>query len=100
MRYEIEISDLAADELDQWRAYDNRIVLDAIEEQLRHQPTVQTRRRKELMNLSPSFEHSSPVWELRVGTFLVFYDVDEIARIVFVRAVRRKRPQQTTEEIT
>ncbi len=82
------------------RVYDHRIVLSAIEEQLSHQPGVRTRRRKELLNLTPSFEHVPPVWELRVGEFRVFYDVDEPARRVHVRAVRRKRPQQRTEDIT
>lgn len=100
MRYEIVIHELAADELDQLRVYDHRIVLDAIEEQLSHQPTVRTRRRKELTNLAPGFEHVPPVWQLRVGDFRVFYDVDESAREVHVRAVRRKQPEQTTEDIT
>jgi len=40
-----------------------------------------------------------PIWELRVGEFRVFYDVDEEAQTVFVRAVRHKPPHKTTEEI-
>jgi mRNA-degrading endonuclease RelE of RelBE toxin-antitoxin system len=37
-----------------------------------------------------------PVWELRVRAFRVFYDVDEDAKLVHVRAVRRKNPRDTT----
>lgn len=100
MSFEIIFHELADDELHSLRVYDHRIILAAIEEQLSHQPNARTRRRKELLNLTPGFEHVPPVWELRVGDFRVFYDVDEAARQVHVRAVRRKRPQQTTEDIT
>ncbi len=100
MPYEIKIHDLAADELDGLRAYDHRIILDAIEEQLSHQPTVRTRRRKCLAKLAPSFEHVPPVWQLRVGDYRVFYDVAELEHEVHVRAVRRKGPEQTTGDIT
>ncbi len=100
MSYEISIHELAATELSRLRTYDHRIVLEAIEEQLSHQPTVRTRRRKELTNLAPGFERVPPVWEIRVGDFRVFYDVDELAREVHVRAVRRKKQGQTTEDIT
>jgi mRNA-degrading endonuclease RelE of RelBE toxin-antitoxin system len=92
--------ELAADELDQLRTYDHRIVLDAIEEHLAYQPTVRTRRRKELTNLTPSFEHVAPVWQLKVDDFRVFYAVDEHAHEVHVRAVRRKEPEARTEDIT
>lgn len=47
----------------------------------------------------PPFESDPPIWELRVGEFRVFYDVDEIERIVYIRAVRHKPPHKTTEEI-
>ena len=63
-------------------------------------PTVATRNRKRLEVASPSFEHVPPIWELRVGEYRVFYDVDESARTVYVRAVRLKEPHQTTEDIT
>ncbi len=64
MRYEITIHDLAAEELDRLRVYDHRIVLDTIEEQLKYQPTVRTRRRKDLPSLAPGFEHVPPIWAL------------------------------------
>lgn len=77
MPYEISIEELAAVELEALRVFDERRIVQAIEEQLSHQPTTVTRRRKRLDSLTPSFEHVAPVWELRVGEFRVFYDVDE-----------------------
>ena len=71
-----------------------------MESQLVHQPTQATRNRKPLAGLTPKFEHVPPVWELRVGDFRIFYDVDESIPVVNVRAVRRKWPHQTTEQIT
>ena len=57
-----------------------------------------SRNRKELTALVPPWEHVPPVWELRVDEYRVFYDVDPGARLVVVRAVRRKG-RSTTKEI-
>ena len=100
MAYEILVHELAADEIASLRAYDQRRILEAIEQQLSHEPTVPTRRRKCLIGLLPSFEHLLPVWELRVGSFRVFYDVDDSSSQVHVRAVRHKNPFQQTHDIT
>lgn len=97
--YDIEIADLAVEELKGIRVYDRRRVVDAIRNQLTHQPTVTTRNRKRLESTVPEFEHTPPIWELRVGEYRVFYDVDETDQVVYVRAVRRKQPGQTTEDI-
>jgi mRNA-degrading endonuclease RelE of RelBE toxin-antitoxin system len=99
MRYEIVVHELALDELESLRSFDQRRVLAEIREQLSDQPTLPTRRRKCLIDLTPSFEHELPVWELRVGVFRVFYDVEEEERRVHIRAVRRKQPRQRTEDV-
>ena len=62
-------------------------------------PGRETRNRKILAGLVPLWEHLPPVWELRIGEYRVFYDVDEKTRRVMVRAVRHKPPHKTTEEI-
>jgi hypothetical protein len=49
-------------------------------------------------NLIPPWDSVHPVWQLRVGDFRVFYDVDEAQQTVIVRAIRRKG-SKTTEEI-
>jgi len=100
MTFDILIHELAAEEIAVLRRYDQRRIVDAIEDHLRRQPTVPTRRRKCLVGLTPEFEHVLPVWELRVGEFRVFYDVNEQAALVHVRAVRRKEPTTQTKDIT
>ena len=80
MSYEIVVHELAVEELEPLRAFDRRRVLAEIREQLTNEPTLATRRRKCLLDLSPSFDHELPVWELRVGVFRVFYDVNENER--------------------
>ena len=100
MAFDVLIHELAAEELEALRVLDHRQILEAIEEHLTHQPNVPTRRRKCLSGLTPSFEHVPPVWELRVGSYRVFYDVEEATKQVHVRAVRRKDAPQRTEDIT
>jgi mRNA-degrading endonuclease RelE of RelBE toxin-antitoxin system len=97
--YSVAIADSALEEIGDLRAFDGRRILDAIEEQLTHDPTVETRHRKMLPGLEPPFEAVPPVWELSVGEFRVFYDVNEDEKRVKVRAVRRKPPHKTTEVI-
>jgi mRNA-degrading endonuclease RelE of RelBE toxin-antitoxin system len=99
MAYEIVVHELAIMELDSLRAFDQRRVLANIREQLAHQPSVPTRRRKCLIDLTPAIEHELPVWELRVGVFRVFYDVTEEEKRVHIRAIRNKQTEQRTEEI-
>ena len=70
-----------------------------MEEQLTQQPLTQTKHRKPLPTLLPSFEHVAPIWQLSVGSYRVFYDVDQPARVVFIRAVRLKLAHTTTEDI-
>jgi mRNA-degrading endonuclease RelE of RelBE toxin-antitoxin system len=74
-------------------------ILNRIERQLTHEPTRQTRNRKPLAGLVPPWEYVEPVWELRIGEYRVFYDVDEAAAVVIIRAIRHKPPHKTTEEI-
>ena len=98
--FESEIADLAVEELTQIRAFDRRRIVEAIRNQLTYQPTVTTRNCKQLEVLAPNFEHTPPIWELRVDDYRLFYDVDEDNQMVYVRAVRQKLSQQTTEDIT
>lgn len=70
-----------------------------MERGLRDSPDEPARKRKILVNLVTDFGYAPPLWQLRVGDFRVFYDLDEASRSVRVRAVRRKPPHATTEEI-
>ena len=97
--YAIEVTDLAIEELKGLRAFDRRPILDAIHQQLTYEPTVITRNRQLLEPLVPNFAAVPPIWELRVGNYRIFYDVDEDEQIVYIRAVRYKALGQTTEDI-
>ena len=55
--------------------------MDSIDAQLRYEPTVETRNRKELR------PNEVASWELRIGRFRVFYDVDEKDRNVSIEAI-------------
>jgi mRNA-degrading endonuclease RelE of RelBE toxin-antitoxin system len=80
-------------------AHERRRILDAISGQLAYEPLVATKNRKQLPGLAPEWAHIAPILELRVGSYRVFYDVDGEARTVIVRAVRLKRPSDTTGDI-
>lgn len=63
-------------------ARQQRLVLDAVDEQLTHEPTVETRNRK------PMRPNPLAPWELRIGNLRVYYDVEEDPKsLVSIRAV-------------
>jgi len=97
--YGVEFSSGVVEDLKALRPFDRRRILDAIDEQLTHQPAEETRNRKIVVGLIPPWDHVEPVRELRVGEFRVFYDVDEGESRVVVRAIRQKPPHRSTEEI-
>jgi mRNA-degrading endonuclease RelE of RelBE toxin-antitoxin system len=99
LMYAVEYTEGVAADLKTLRPLDRRRILDKIDEQLLHSPTRPTRNKKIVVGLKPPWQHEEPVWELRVGRFRVFYDVDETEQRVMIRAVREKPPHRTTEEI-
>lgn len=82
--FTIELSDDALDELRRFRKRDSRMIFDEIEQQLTYQPTVEARNRK------PLRAHPLGEWELRMGKFRVFYDIDTGHETVLVKAVAAK----------
>ena len=84
MAFAIEFSAPARDHLEGLRKRDQRVIVDAIEAQLTHEPGKPTRNRKRLEDnpLAP--------WELRVGDFRAFYDIDLDGATVVIVAVGRK----------
>ena len=80
------------------KRFEQRRLIDAIDSNLEREPLLETRRKKELTGLEPEWEAVPPIWQLRVGDFRVFYDVEREQRRVTIRAIRRKG-SKTTEEI-
>ena len=99
MSYSIETSQSAKSELKAIKVFERKQIIEEIDAQLKDEPTKETRNRKPLPNVEPGFEHVPPLWELRVGEFRVFFDVNEQEKKVYVRAVRKKTPKHTTEEV-
>ncbi len=97
--FSVDYASGVVQDLAQLRAFERARILDHIEEQLTQQPAQETRNRKLLPGLKPPWDQELPVWELRVGEYRVFYDVDDTGRLVTVRAIRRRPPHATTEEI-
>ncbi len=82
--YEIEFIPEAVQDLRYFRKFEQNIIIEAIQTQLTHEPTIETKNR---------FRRSPPdiaEWELRIGVFRVFYNVDELVRIVSVERIGEK----------
>ena len=98
--YTVVVRTTAGMDLDGLRAFDRRRIEATISTALGREPFQISRNRKPLPGVSPGFEYSAPLWELRVGEFRVFYDGNEQDRTVYVGAVHHKPPGKTTEDIT
>ena len=97
--YSIRYSPGVENDLKRIKVFLRRQIIDAVDKQLSHVPTRITKKRKILHGLIRPFDSDPPVWQLSVGEYRVFYDVDEVERIVYVRAVRHKPPHKTTEDV-
>lgn len=81
MPYRIEYSPDAEEHLRALTARQQTIVLDAVDKQLVHQPTIETRNRK------PMRPNPAAPWELCIGNLRVYYDVEEDPEpVVYIRA--------------
>jgi len=97
--YAIRFARDTATDLKKIKPYYRQRILDEIDNQLSSEPTTPTEHRKQLMDLVPPWPAEPPIWQLSVGDYRVFYDVDEGEATVYVRAVREKPAGKTTEEI-
>jgi mRNA-degrading endonuclease RelE of RelBE toxin-antitoxin system len=84
--YAIEFTQNAVEDLECFRTHERRLIVDSIQEQLSHEPGVPIRNRKPLQ------PNDLSQWELRVGSFRVFYDVlpGEGVSLVMVKAIGKK----------
>jgi mRNA-degrading endonuclease RelE of RelBE toxin-antitoxin system len=82
--YEIEVTPEAIGDSRMLKKRERQIVIREVEEQLRYEPTQETRNRKRL------HPNQLAEWELRLERYRVFYDVDNAIGIVKVVAVGLK----------
>ena len=83
--YEIEYTPEARDDLNSFRKFEQKYILDEIDTQLQYEPSVETRNRKKLR------PNNVAEWELRIDRFRVFYDVHEGMSIVKIGAIGYKQ---------
>ena len=82
--FNIAFTPSALDDIGWFRKREQKIIFDMIEEQLTYQPNVETRNRKKLR------PNQIAEWELRIGKYRVFYDVDIEANAVEVKTIGYK----------
>jgi mRNA-degrading endonuclease RelE of RelBE toxin-antitoxin system len=90
--YEICYAEQAADDIRRLRVFDQRKVIDGIEQYLTHQPGHVSKSRIKTM--------VQPFWSqfrLRIDSFRAYYDVDEERHTVNVLRVLEKTTQSTQE---
>ena len=85
MRFVLDFTDSAFDDLAFFKKYEQTLILDQIEVQLSYQPLNETRNRK------PLEPNAVGEWELRIGMYRVFYDVDAKRVTVKIKAVGYKQ---------
>ena len=85
MPFDIVFTLEAIDDLHSFLKKERRQVVDEIELQLRHEPEVETRNRKKLR------PNQVAEWELRIGKFRVFFDIDNKQKRVKIEAVGCKK---------
>ena len=83
--YAIEYTEQVTADLLWFKKHEQNTIVDSIEQQLGHEPTIQTRNRKLLR------PNVLAIWELRIGDFRVLYDVAIEVRIVAVKRIGEKR---------
>lgn len=83
--FRFEFTPEAVDDLRLLRKHDQQLIIAAIESQLAHQATDEARNRKRLR------PNQLSGWELRVGDYRVFYDVDDETALVKIKAVGYKQ---------
>jgi mRNA interferase RelE/StbE len=86
--YQIAMTEDAKADLSYYSAFERKLIVSEIRGQLTHQPSVITRNRKVLRD--------NPIahWELRVGIFRVFYELDEDSGMVIIVSVGHKEHEE------
>jgi mRNA-degrading endonuclease RelE of RelBE toxin-antitoxin system len=71
MKFQIKLTQSAEEDLGHFKVYEMRVIIDAIKGYLGEDADVENKRRKKLTvnPLAP--------WELRVGSYRIFYDIEE-----------------------
>lgn len=83
--YDILFTESALEDLAWLKKREQNEIRDGIYANLQYEPALETRNRKRLR------PNETAEWELRIGRYRVFYDVDEVVSIVAVEAIAEKK---------
>ncbi len=86
--YEIEFTPEAIEDLKSFRKFEQQTIISGLDSQLKYEPTVETRNR---FRMRPN---DVAEWELRLGKYRVFYNVEIDVQIVSIEVVGFKRANQ------
>lgn len=79
--FALDITASARDDIRFFKAFEQRRILDAIEQRLTYEPVTPTQHRKMLR------PNNLGQWALRLGKYRIFYDVEADPMIVRVKAI-------------
>jgi mRNA-degrading endonuclease RelE of RelBE toxin-antitoxin system len=82
--FEIQFTSDAVDDLKEFGKFEQRTIFGQISAQLSYEPVTDTRNRKKLR------PNEVAEYELRIGKFRIFYDVDEETKTVKIEAIGYK----------
>jgi len=85
MSFKIEFTPEVIEDIRSFKKYEQKRIIQEVENQLTYQPTEETRNRKKLR------PNQLAEWELRIDKFRVFYDLDIEERRVKIEAVGYKK---------
>ena len=83
--YELVWDEAAKAELAGFSAFLRRIIVDAVENQLRHEPDVETRNRKPLREPLPEVPEAA--WELRIREHRALYRIPNAGTVRILRVI-------------
>jgi mRNA-degrading endonuclease RelE of RelBE toxin-antitoxin system len=83
--YQIDFSNDARTDLSYFTAYERKIIVSGIKEQLVHEPHSEVKNRKKLR------DNPLANWELRIGKYRIFYEINEDTLSVTIISVGYKQ---------
>jgi mRNA-degrading endonuclease RelE of RelBE toxin-antitoxin system len=83
-KYQIDVTVDAKVDLKFYAVFEQRVITAGIRVHLAVQPALATKNRKPLRS------HPIASWELRIGKYRIFYEVDEAAHVVTIVSIGHK----------
>jgi len=82
--YEIEFTPEALQDLKAFRKFEQQKIISGIDTQLKYEPIVETHNRFQMR------QNDVAEWELRIGKYRVFYNVENVIQIVSIEVIGLK----------